>query len=181
MKREKIEELLPEAPKETLDKIMAWNGEDIEKAKGKATELESELNKKKTAFDELTKEMETLKSQNASAEAYKTKFEELEGKVRKAEEERAEKERLSAIEKRFDAVIGEKKFAHEAIRSDYLNKFNAALADKANEGKSDNDIIHELTKDDKAAFTTASGVRLRGPDGFVNNEEDDRKDIPHFF
>ena len=72
------------------------------------------------------------------------------------------REKAEGIDKRFEAVVGDKKFSHDAIRADYRRKFENALAEKENEGKSDADILHALTKDDAAAFKGVTVVKLAG-------------------
>ena len=107
-----------------------------------------------------------MKSSNASAEEYKTKYEALvadnEAKAKQAEADRIAKEKAESLDKRFDAVVGDKKFSHEAIRADYRRKFENALADKENEGKSDADIFFALHKDDRNAFEGVTAVKLAG-------------------
>ena len=57
---------------------------------------------------------------------------------------------------------GEKKFSHDAIKSHYFNLFRQDLAKEENKGKSAVDILHNLTKDDKNAFTGVTAVKLAG-------------------
>jgi len=40
-----------------------------------------------------------------------------------AEADRILAEKTEAIKKRFEAVVGDKKFIHNAVREDYLKKF----------------------------------------------------------
>lgn len=177
MKREEIKAIFENATDEQLDKIMALNGADIEKGKSKAAALEAELNEKKQAFETLSNEMETLKSNNATAEDYKTKFEQLQTEIaekeKQAEADRLAKEKAELIASRFSAVVGEKKFNHEAIKADYLRKFGEALENKDFTGKSDNEIFHELTKDDGAAFQNVTAVHLEGGQQHGNDNEID--------
>lgn len=165
MKREELK-AIAELTDEQLDKIMAINGADVEKVKAKVTTLETDLKQAKEANDKINTEFEALKSSNAGAEEYKSKYEALvaenEAKAKQAEADRIAKENAERIDKRFDAVVGDKKFSHEAIRVDYRRKFENALADKENEGKSDADVFHALTKDDATAFTGVTAVRLQG-------------------
>ena len=81
---------------------------------------------------------------------------------KKAEAERILKEKNEKIESRFAAVLGDKKFSHDAVRADYLKKFGEALESKDYEGKSDADILHALTKDDSSAFVGVNVVKLPG-------------------
>lgn len=165
MKREELKQIA-ELTDEQLDKIMAINGADVEKVKAKVAALEADLKEAKETADKINTEFEALKSSNAGAEEYKTKYEALvaenEAKAKQAEAERVAREKAEGLDKRFDAVVGDKKFSHEAIRADYRRKFENALADKENEGKSDNEIFHALSKDDATAFTGVTAVKLQG-------------------
>ena len=152
--------------KDVAEKILAERGREIEADKAKREKLETELKEKTESLDNLSKEFGDLKANNASAEEYKSKYEALvaenEAKAKQAEADRIAKEKAESLDKRFDAVVGDKKFSHDAIRADYRRKFENALADKENEGKSDADILHALTKDDATAFTGVTAVKLQG-------------------
>jgi hypothetical protein len=162
VKREEIKSIFPDATDEQLKAVMDLNGKEVEKNK----KLETELKEKKEELENLNTEMETLKTANASGDEWKAKFEALqadnEAKARQAEADRIAKEKAEGLDKRFDAVVGDKKFTHDAIRADYRRKFENALADKENEGKSDADVFHALIKDDATAFTGVTAVKLQG-------------------
>ena len=162
MKREEIKSIFPDATDEQVKSVMDLNGKEVEKNK----KLETELKEKNEQLEKLNTEFESLKSSNAGAEEYKTKYEALvaenEAKAKQAEAERVAREKAEGLDKRFDAVVGDKKFNHDAIRADYRRKFENALADKENEGKSDADIFHALSKDDATAFTGVTAVKLQG-------------------
>ena len=166
MKREEIKTILPESTDEQLKSIMDLNGADVEKAKSKATALEAELKDKKADFDKLNGELEALKASNASGEEWKTKYEaivaENEAKAKQAEADRILKEKQENVLNRFNAVVGDKKFSHDAVKADYLKKFGDALENKDFEGKSDADVFHALTKDDASAFVGVTPVKLAG-------------------
>lgn len=166
MKREEIKAIFPDATDEQLSKILDINGADVEKVKAKVTALEADIKDKKDAFDKLNTEFESLKSSNAGAEEYKSKYEALvaenAAKEKQAEADRILAEKNENIKNRFSTVLGEKKFNHDAIKAEYLKKFTEALDLKENQGRSDAEIFHELTKDDGAAFTGVTTVRLAG-------------------
>ena len=175
MKREELKQIA-ELTDEQLDKIMAINGADVEKVKAKVTALEADLKEAKETIDKTNTEFEALKSSNAGAEEYKTKYEALvaenEAKAKQAEADRILAEKTESINKRFEAVLGDKKFNHDAIREAYLKKFGDALESKEYEGQSDADILHALTKDDATAFTGVTAVKLQGgrPMGVVGKQ-----------
>ena len=152
--------------KEVAEKIFAERSKEIEADKAKREKLETELKEKKESLDNLSKEFEDLKSSNASAEEYKTKYEALvadnEAKEKQAEADRILAEKNADIEKRFAECVGDKKFSHDAIKADYLKKFAEALESEEYKGKGDVDIFHALTKDDATAFTGVTAVKLQG-------------------
>ena len=160
--------------KEVAEKIFAERSKEIEADKAKREKLETELKEKKESLDNLSKEFEDLKSSNASAEEYKTKYEALvadnEAKAKQAEADRILAEKAENINKRFEAVVGEKKFSHNAIKADYLKKFGEAIELEENKSLSDEQVFHNLIKDDKNAFEGVTAVKLAGgrPSGTGN-------------
>lgn len=167
---------------ETIDKIMAENGKDIQKAQGQLDAVKAELKSAKETITTITGELQTLKDSNADAEHWKGKFEELQKDVAAKEqaekEEKARLEREENIKERYNAVCVDKdgnplEWAHDAIRADYLKRFTDAIADEANTGKSDGEIFHALTKDDGAAFKRVQpDVHLKGA-GPIGGAEDE--------
>ena len=152
--------------KDVAEKILAERGREIEADKAKREKLETELKESKESLDNLSKEFEDLKANNASAEEYKSKYEaviaENEAKAKQAEADRILAEKNADIEKRFAECVGDKKFSHDAIKADYLKKFADALESEEYKGKGDVDIFHALTKDDATAFTGVTAVKLQG-------------------
>ena len=183
MKREEIKAIFADATDEQLKAVMDLNGADVEKAKSKISALETELKEKKEAFDKLTSEFEELKTENASGEDWKAKFEALQAenvaKEKQAEADRILAEKTENINKRFEAVLGDKKFNHDAIKADYLKKFGEAIELEENKSLSDEQIFHNLIKDDATAFTGVTAVRLQGgtPQGVNGKYYATKKDI----
>ena len=146
-------------------------------------QFNSELGAKfvaKTDFNTKLEEIKTLKADKKSleekigeltetansAEDYKNQLETLQKdikeKEKQAEEDRKAKEKADGIAARFETVVGEKKFSHDAVRADYLKKFGEALDNADYQGKSDTEIFHALTKDDAAAFENVTAFQLEG-------------------
>lgn len=152
--------------KEIAEKIFTERSKEIEADKAKREKLETELKEKKESLDNLSKEFEDLKANNASAEEYKSKYEaviaENEAKAKQAEADRILAEKTENINKRFEAVVGEKTFSHNAIKADYLKKFGEAIELEDNKSLSDEQIFHNLIKDDATAFTGVTAVKLQG-------------------
>lgn len=155
--------------KDLANKIFAERSEEIEAEKKKYADLEKKLADSNANFEKVQKEFDALKETNASAEDYKAKFEKLTADVKaekeKAEADRKAAEKASGIKNRFVSAIGEKKFSHPAVESDYLRQFTEALEKDENQGKADTDIIHALTKDDAGAFVGVSKEHIPGGKG----------------
>lgn len=159
-------------PEGAIDKIMAENGRDIEKAKGESAALRHDLEQEKAHGAEITAETERLKAAGASADEYKTKYEELAAKVavekEKAEQAKQKADKRAALEARYSAAAVDKDgkplaWAHDAIKEQYFSKFSVAVEDANNVGKSDADILHALMKDDSGALKGVTpNVQLRG-------------------
>lgn len=166
MKREEIKAIFADATDEQLKAVMDLNGADVEKVKSKVTALEAEVKEKNEDLQKLNTEFEALKTSNASGEDWRAKFEALQAdnlaKEKQAEADRILAEKNENINKRFESVLGDKKFNHDAIKADYLKKFSEAIELEENKSKSDADIFHELTKDDASAFVGVTTVKLAG-------------------
>lgn len=149
---------------EAITQIMTENGKDIEKAKGEFETLKQELEGSKQTIAEMKGEMDTLKESGASAKDWEDKYNSLSKKLEEIENAKREAEKTENISKRYLAAAVDNngnplEWTHEAIKNDYLKKFEAAVSDKSNEGKSDAEIFKALTKDDGSAFKTVSGVQ----------------------
>ena len=120
-----------------------------EEAKTKSLEDEiSKLNQTANNGEDVKAELEALKSQIAAEKA-------------QAEADRILAEKTEAIKKRFEAVVGDKKFIHNAVREEYLKRFGEAIELEENKEKADADIFHEMTKDDRC-FEGVTAVKLAG-------------------
>lgn len=78
MTRDEIKAILPNITKEELDKIMAINGADIEKAKGDTTGLNQQITDLTNQITDRDNQLKTLKAQNTDNATLTRKIEELE-------------------------------------------------------------------------------------------------------
>ncbi|NBI08069.1 phage scaffolding protein [Senegalia massiliensis] len=159
MERKFLEELGLE--KESIDKIMAENGKDIEKAKGdlstKETELETLQGQLKAANEQIEefKEMDVEKIK-AAADEYKTKYEEAQNKAKQ------EMEKLQFEHKLEGALSGAKAKNIKAVKALLdmeglkLNKDEiVGLNDQLEKLKEENDYLFESEE------TTSSSTFIR--------------------
>lgn len=135
---------------EAIDKIMAENGKDIEATKSKYSDYESIKTDLKTAQDTIG---ELEKSKGDAAALQKT-IDEYKAADAKREADAKAAAARSDVEARFGKALGERKFAHDYIKSGVLNDFEKALSDEANKGKGDVEIFDALTKDKAGIFAS---------------------------
>lgn len=167
--------------KEIAAQIFAERGKEVAETNTAKADLEQELATAKKNLETLTAEAETLRIANADGNEWKIKFEKLQNDIaeekKQAEADRIAKEKQTDIENRFNSVLGDKKFSHEAIRESYLRKFGEAIEDEEYKGKGDSAIFHALTKDDKNAFKGIEVVKLAGGTPTSNGKYTSREDI----
>ena len=77
MKREEIKSILPNITNEELDKIMAINGADIERAKGDSAAFASQIESLTAELSERNKQLSTLKEHAKDNEELTAKIAEL--------------------------------------------------------------------------------------------------------
>ena len=165
--------------KEVAEKIFAERSKEIEADKAKREKLETELKEKKESLDNLTEEIDTLKTSGKNADEIQAKLDALiaerEAEKTKAEADRIMKEKLEATKSRFEkANEGKGDWYNDPTKDFYFKKFSDALESEEYAGQSDVDILHSLTKDDQTARKGVQAVKLAGgtPQGLGSNYDD---------
>lgn len=151
MKREQVKNIIPDITDEQLNKLLNIHSEGIGKAKGEFDKVKGDLDKANEDIEKYQSRIAELEEAVNNGDDFKKKFEDLKKEIedekaeakRKAEEEAAE----NALAERFKTVVGENKWRDELTGEAVYSKFKAALADEANKGKGDKDILDALTKD----------------------------------
>lgn len=172
--------------KTIAEQIFAERGKELEAEKAKRESLENDLKESKLSFENLNKELEKLKTENAGVEEWKSRFEALkadnEAKERQAEADRILQEKetrnheyfnnaLKAIGKTADDWSG--KFTADG----YYNEFVKAIENEENAGKAHKDILHNLVKDDQNAFKGVTVAKLAGGTPRGNSRFNSREEI----
>lgn len=172
--------------KTIAEQIFAERGKELEAEKAKRESLENDLKESKLNFENLNKELEKLKTENAGVEEWKSRFEALkadnEAKERQAEADRILQEKetrnreyfnnaLKAIGKTADDWSG--KFTADG----YYNEFVKAIENEENAGKAHKDILHNLVKDDQNAFKGVTVAKLAGGTPRGNSRFNSREEI----
>ena len=112
----------------------------------------SDLKTAKETIGTLTGELQNLKDNNASAEDWKKKFEDLTADI-EAKEEAAKKEAENkALTEAIEAVFGEKKFTSDYVRNGIIADMKTEIAKPENKGIGYDKIFESLTKDKEGIF-----------------------------
>ena len=129
MKREDVSKIFAEATAEQIDKILDLNSADIGKAKKGFDDLKAELDTAKQTITDINKQYDDLKAANASAEDYKTKYDELVADNKRKADEQAARELEAAERAEFDGYFTEQKKEwyreYREVRSE-MKKFQLA-------------------------------------------------------
>ena len=97
---------------------------------------------------------------------------------RKAAEEQAAAR--AALEERFTAASGDRKYIHDRMREIVMDDFDKAIADAANTGKSDKEIFEALTKD-KGYFASMNPPGdMGGVDDVAGGDTDKLSDAEYY-
>lgn len=118
---------------------------------GKNFVSKDDFNTLNTTKKKLEGDIVSLKADLENGDDFKGKFEALEKQV-KADKEAAELAEKQATQEtefqtRFTGVVGEQKWRDELTGNAVFTEFKKAVADEANKGKGDKDILDALTKD----------------------------------
>lgn len=160
---------------EQINEIMNDHGAVVNAAKSGMTELQEKVTS-----------LEGLLAAHADYDAIKSELETFRAGQPAIDQELAD---LRAYKQgreygdRFTAVVGDRKFVNDVTREHVFGKFTAAVADQANEGKTDSDIFASVTEG-KDAEWFASKVRIEmtpsNPNmGEGNNSPSGIKMIPY--
>lgn len=144
MRKEDIIRIFADATDEQVKGLLDINSADIthalEKRKG-------ELDTATTALEKANETIRTLEAKQGDMNAMQAEIDryKAEEAQRKAAEQQAAEQ--AALEQRFNAVTGDRKFIHEFVRAGVMADFGKALKDHSNIGKSDADVFAALVRD----------------------------------
>lgn len=147
--------------------LLDLNSADITKA----------LNRQKddltAANDALAKARETitaLEANKADADALQKQIDDYKAADEKRKQEAQGAAQRAELERRFNAVSGDRKYLHEMVRAGVMADFGKALQDKANRGKGDKEIFDDLTRD-KGYFASQNPPADMGPVGNISPDD----------
>ena len=123
---------------ELIDTIMAEHGKIVTKDKEELQSLKAEIS--------------SLKENSKDMADWKTKFEELDSKIKEQEAKKKVEEEDNILTNNVLDVIKDKKFINDYTKDAIVNEVKSALKDKNNAGKSAKDLFENITKNKKGIF-----------------------------
>lgn len=135
-------ELTEEIKTKVLDE-MAANYKTVAEVEKTKAKLETALTEKA----DLEAKINGLQGDSAELEELRTKVAEFNEKEAKRQEEESKAAEQTARRNRFATLNGDKQYLNEGTENWIFSKFEAAITDTANAGKSDAEIYAEITKD----------------------------------
>lgn len=164
MTREELTNILGEnASKETIDQIMAINGGDVEKAKGKANDYKTQLTSLTQQLEESKKTIANLEKAQGDVSALQAEIEKYKAADAKREEE-AQKAQLEAIlTNTANEALSKKKFINTMTEDYYRNQLKSEIAKPENTGKSADELLNAMTKDVDGIFANPQHEKLEIP------------------
>lgn len=166
MTREEVSSIFKDATAEQISSILNLNSRDIGKSKDGMTKLQADLDAANAELKTARDSISALEKNKGDLDAVKKELEDFKAADEARKKAAAEAEARSALISRMDAVVGDRKFIHDRMKDLVADDFAAAIADKANIGKSDKEVFEAITKD-KGFF--ASQNPAGGNMGGMNN------------
>lgn len=77
----------------------------------------------------------------------KQEIEHLQALLAQMETEQADRQRRAALEARFEKAVAGRRFVHDLVRRSVMEEFFAMAQDEANIGRSDSEMLAQITKD----------------------------------
>lgn len=160
MKREFLKELGLED--ETINKIMAEHGKDIESYKTRLTDTEQKLTGSQGQVAQYETKIAELEKLTAGNAELKRQLDTLNAQIA-ADKEAAQKAQADKeLTDKVIAVFGDRKFVNAYTRDAIAAEVKAALAKAENAGRGIGEIFAELTKDKDGIFANPNPADMPG-------------------
>lgn len=163
MTRDEIKAIIDGVTDEQINKILDIYGRDLAKQKQASKDAQAELSKVKDQLEEKDKTIKQLEAAGGDVEKMRQELE----SYKQAEAQRQKDEenaRLDAIlTQTAETALKDKQFVNDVTRAHYLGELKKAISDKANKGKTPDDLFAEMTKDAQGIFANPQDQRVTIP------------------
>ena len=140
MTRDDIRRAFPEATEAQIDQLLNIHSADIGRARGNATQLQADLD----AANQTIAQLQTTANEAESLRQQVQQYQQQEQQRQQAEAAAQARQQLLG---RMDAVLNGRQFIVDELRDLVADRFQAALSEQANVGRSDADVFEALVRD----------------------------------
>lgn len=168
MDTNKIKNLLEEVKNGTkteedaTKEIMADYGKSLNDEKGKTTKVQGDLDNANAKIKTYETEIANLKSSSKDNEDWKSKFEELDNKLKGIEAENKRKAEDETLTNNIINAFGDKKFTSDYAKNGLIADIKTELSKEENKGRGITDIMETLTKDKEGIFIKEEQPKVKG-------------------
>lgn len=171
MTREQVRQIIGEsATEEQINAILNAHSADIGRARQNDESNQNTINQLNEQLRTAQETITRLEGSNADVEAVRSELE----RYRTAEQQRIAAEQTAAAEaqmaNRFNAAAGNAQFVNDFTRDGVLAQFRTAIANPANTGRADTEVLAELIKDKPGLLANPNpALNIPGP-APINNQ-----------
>lgn len=168
MDTNKIKTLLEEVKNGTkteedaTKEIMADYGKALNEEKSKTTQVQNNLDNANTKIKTYENEIATLKEGSKDNEDWKSKFDELDVKLKQIEADNKKKAEDETLTNNIISAFGDKKFTSDYAKKGLIDDIKVELSKEENKGKGIAEILESLTKDKEGIFIKEEQPKVKG-------------------
>lgn len=151
---------------ELIDTIMAEHGKIVTKDKEELQALKTEIS--------------NLKENSKDMADWKSKFEELDSKIKEQEAKKQAEEQDKILTNNILEVFGDRKFTSDYAKNGLLNDIKNGLNLPENKGKGIQELFDSLTKDKEGIFVNPNQMKDMASMG-DSGDETPKNEIPMIF
>ena len=147
MTREDIRRAFPEATEEQINNLLNIHSADIGRARGNVTQLQADLQQAQADLAAARQENAQLQATAGTVQQLQQQVQQYQQQEQQRQQAEAAAQARSALLGRMDAVLNGRQFIVDELRDLVADRFQAALSDQANVGRSDADVFEALVRD----------------------------------
>ena len=140
MTRDDIRRAFPEATDEQINNLLNIHSADIGRARGNATQLQADL-------DAANQTITQLRTTAGEVEGLRQQVQQYQQQEQQRQQAEAAAQARQQLLTRMDAVMNGREFIVDELRDLVADRFQAALGEQANVGRSDADVFEALVRD----------------------------------
>ena len=132
--------------------IMKDYGTAIASEQSKTAKIQTDLDNANTKIKTYETEITTLKESSKESDDWKSKFEELDAKIKQNEADAKAKAEDEILTNNIITAFGDKKFTSDYVKNGLIADIKSELNKAENKGKGISEIFESLTKDKTGLF-----------------------------